>query len=172
MAYDTAGSSAVDIGWGYARLDTEYVSNKSMDQEITILPIRNTFTVYMDPSSIMPAGEDAEWCLITEKIKRTEFKRLYPKDELIEFTRTGVGDFQSMWETKTEVRLAEYYRINKISDELLELNTGESILSSEYKKNKQIIDDAGLTIVNRQTQLSQSDRMVPDHRQEDRRSAC
>jgi Phage P22-like portal protein len=147
VSYDTAGSSAVDIGWGYARVDTEYVNNKSMDQEIVILPIRNTFTVYMDPSSIMPAGEDAEWCIITEKLKRKEFKRLYPKEELDEFTRSGVGDYQSMWETKTEIRLAEYYRINKVTDELLEFNTGESILKSDYKKNKAAIDAAGLTIV-------------------------
>jgi Phage P22-like portal protein len=149
VAYDTAGSSAVDIGWGYARVATEYLTPMSMEQEIKILPIRNTFTVYMDPSSVMPAGEDAEWVILTEKMKRQEFKRRYPKEELIEFTRTGVGDFQSMWETKTEIRLAEYYRINKIKDELLLFSTGETLLASEYRKNKAAIDGAGITIVDR-----------------------
>src|SRR5271167_344407 len=149
VAYDTAGSSAVDIGWGYARVDTEYVDNKSMEQEIKILPIRNTFTVYMDPSSVMPAGEDAEWVVITEKMKRTEFKRRYPDEEMVEFSRTGVGDFQSMWETKTEIRLAEYYRINKIKDDLLLFSTGETALASQYRKNKAEIDAAGITVVDR-----------------------
>jgi hypothetical protein len=158
VAYDTAGSSAVDIGWGYARVATEYISEKSMEQEIKILPIRNTFTVYMDPTSIMPAGEDAEWVILTEKMKRKEFKRLFPKEELIEFTRTGVGDFQSMWETKTEIRLAEYYRINKVSDELLLFNTGETLLASVYKKNKALIDQKGpgIEIVDRRPSYRKS----------------
>src|SRR5271168_4492679 len=158
VAYDTAGASAVDIGWGYARVCTEYISEKSMEQEIKILPIRNTFTVYMDPTSVMPAGEDAEWVILTEKMKRKEFKRLFPKEELVEFSRTGVGDFQSMWETKTEIRLAEYYRINKVSDDLLLFSTGETLLESVYRKSKKLIDEKapGIEIVDRRPSYRKS----------------
>jgi hypothetical protein len=147
IAIDCAGSSAVDIGWGYARIVADYIDGRSMDQEIKILPIRNTFTVYMDPSSVMPAGEDAEWVIITEKMKRSEFKRRFPKQELNDFQRTGIGDFQSMWETKTEIRLAEYYRISKKSDQLIEMSDGSLIYRSELSKNKQLADSMGLTII-------------------------
>ncbi len=32
IAYDTAGESAVDIGWGYARIVGEYIDQKSFEQ--------------------------------------------------------------------------------------------------------------------------------------------
>ncbi len=146
IAYDTAGSSAVDIGWGYARLVADYIDDRSMDQEIKILPIRNTFTVYMDPASVMPAGEDATWVIITEKMTRREFKRKYPDEELTDFAKTGVGDFQSMWETKTEIRLAEYYRIKRTTDALCEMSDGSLVYRSELTKNRALVDKLGVTI--------------------------
>lgn len=147
VAYDTAGASAVDIGWGYARVKSEFIDPKSFDQELCIVPIRNTFTVYMDPASVMPAGEDAEWVIITEKMKRTEFKRQYPDEELTEFVRTGVGDFQSMWETKTEIRLAEYYRITCRNDMLVQFSDGSAEYASDLKKpeTQALIAKLGIT---------------------------
>jgi hypothetical protein len=134
VAYDTAGASAVDIGWGYARVKSEFIDPKSFDQELCIVPIRNTFTTYMDPASVMPAGEDAEWVIITEKMKRTEFKRQYPEEKMTEFVKTGVGDFQSMWETKTEIRLAEYYRVTRRNDILVQFSDGSAEYASDLKK--------------------------------------
>ena len=81
----------MSIGWGYWRIGSEYIED-SMDQELKIMPIRNPFTVYFDPSSMMPAGEDAEWCIITEKMNRADYKRMYPKADNVEFQRTGNGD--------------------------------------------------------------------------------
>src|ERR1700689_286532 len=51
VAYDTAGEMAVTCGWGYWRIVSEYVAPDSRDQDIRILPIRNIFTVYMDPGA-------------------------------------------------------------------------------------------------------------------------
>ena len=146
VAYDTAGASAVDIGWGYFRLIADYISADSMDQEIKILPIRNAFTVYFDPDSVMPSGSDAEWCLITEEMKRTEYKLKYPKAKNVECLRTGTGDNQAMWETKTKIRLAEYYRIYKKKDTLLQLSNGMAVYKSNLKYLQSDIDAAGAMI--------------------------
>src|SRR5580658_5570358 len=73
VAYDTGGAMAVKVGWGFWRMVSEYVAPDSFDQDIRILPIRNIFTVYMDPASIMPTGADANWTLITTKMKRIEY---------------------------------------------------------------------------------------------------
>ena len=73
VAYDTGGESAVNIGWGYARVVTEYVDEKSFDQEIYIRAVRNTFTGYIDPSAQLPDGSDMEWFIFSEKMKREDY---------------------------------------------------------------------------------------------------
>jgi hypothetical protein len=134
VAYDTAGASAVDIGWGYIRLVADYIDEKSMEQEIKILPVRNTFTVYIDPASTMPDGSDAEWVIITEKMKRTEYKREYPDADNVEFIKTGTGDNFAQWETKTEIRLAEYYRICRKTMRLYQLQDGSTAFADDLKR--------------------------------------
>lgn len=110
VAYDTAGDMAVTCGWGYWRMVSEYVSPDSFQQDIRILPIRNIFTVYMDPSAIMPTACDADWCLISIKMKRSEFKRLYPSAEGSSWSDDDEGND---WENKEEIRLAEYFRVRE-----------------------------------------------------------
>jgi hypothetical protein len=131
VAYDTGVESAVDIGWGYWRIVSEYIDNKSFDQELLIKPIRNRFVVYMDPSSVMPAGEDQQWCLITETMKRRDYKRKYKNAPNVEWQADGAGDMTLDWENKEEVRLAEYYRIHEVADVLYMMSDGRTWLKSE-----------------------------------------
>jgi hypothetical protein len=111
VAYDTAGESAVRIGWGYVRVVGEYVDEKSFEQELKIKAIRNALTCYIDPAAEQPDGSDMKWFIISTKMKKAQFKRLYPDVELNDWTHSAAGDSQSKWETKEEIRLAEYYRI-------------------------------------------------------------
>ncbi len=129
VSYDTGGAFAVKIGWGYWRIVSEYCDPKSFDQDLKIVPIHNPFTVYMDPSSRMPAGEDQQWCIITEKMKRREAKRR--GIELSEFQDGAPGDMMTDWETSEEIRLAEYFRIHEVKDTLVLMNDGRSWLKSE-----------------------------------------
>lgn len=131
VAYDAGGTSAIKIGWGYWRIVGEYVDYKSFDQELKIKPIRNTFTVYMDPSAIMPAGEDQQWCLISEVMKRSEYKRKYPKAINAEWRADAPGDMTLNWESKEDLRLAEYYRIHEVKDVLYQMTDGSVKLGSE-----------------------------------------
>lgn len=131
VAYDTGAESSVKIGWGYARVLGEYIDEKSFDQELKIVPVQNTLTVYIDPSSVLPDGSDAKWFIITEKMKRSEFKRKYPKHKLSDFERGAAGDTYSDWENKEEIRLAEYYRIKETSEWLYKMSDGSSMLQSE-----------------------------------------
>lgn len=137
-AYDIGGESAVKMGWGYWRILSEYIAEDSFEQELKIAPIRNPFTVYMDPSSILPAGEDAEWCIITEVMKRSEFERKYPDENETEWRDGGQGDMSLDWQTKEEIRLAEYFRIIKKKDWLVKLTDGRNIFESEMKESGQI----------------------------------
>ena len=132
VAYDTGVESAIDIGWGYWRIISEYCDPMSFDQELKILPIPNTFTVYEDPLSIMPAGEDRKWLLISETMSRIEYKRKYPNADNSEWQPHAAGDqSQASWDNKTTIRLAEYYRISEVEDTLLMMADGRPWLKSE-----------------------------------------
>jgi hypothetical protein len=78
VAYDTACDNQVTYGEGYIRILTEYCDETSFDQDIKIGRIRNSFSVYMDPTIQDPCGADAEWCFITEDILKADYERLYP----------------------------------------------------------------------------------------------
>lgn len=145
VAYDTGGEAAVRMGWGYWRVLSEWVDENSFDQELCIAAIRNPFTVYMDPSSTHPAAADAEWCIITEKMRREEYRRRYPDAANVEFRAMGGGDDLSEWETRTEIRLAEYYRIQKVEDTLYRMTNGMSMFGDDIRKNKDLLEAAQVT---------------------------
>ena len=146
VAYDTGGESAVKIGWGYARIMGEYCDEKSFEQELKIKPVRNTLTGYIDPSATLPDGSDMEWFIFTEKLRKTEFKRLYPKEPMSDFVHGGAGDAESQWETRHTIRVAEYYRIKYTRETLCELSDGRTMFRSDFKLPA--MELAGITIVN------------------------
>jgi hypothetical protein len=124
IAYDSASSYAVKMGWGYFRMAGDYIDERSFDQEIKIKPIRNQFTVYMDPSAALPSGEDQMWCIITGKMRRILYKAMYPDAPNAEWLLQSTGDQDRMWESKEEIRLAEYYRIREKRAKLFRLRDG------------------------------------------------
>jgi hypothetical protein len=145
VAYDAAGKSAVNIGWGYVRISSDYIDPKSFDQELKILPILNTFTVYMDPSAIMPAAEDAQWCIITETMKRSEYRIKYPTADNSEWRGGDAPGDIGMWDNKEEIRLAEYYRIHNVPDVLYQMNDGRQAYGSELPDSETMLK-AGWTV--------------------------
>lgn len=116
VAYDMAADCAVVTGEGYFRLIAEFVAPDSFKKDLRILPIRNRFSVYMDPSAIMPSGSDADWCIISTKMKRMEYKRKYPRAENASWAMADAA--HEDWEDREEIRLAEYFRIREMSDTL------------------------------------------------------
>jgi hypothetical protein len=121
IAYDTAASSALDAGWGYFRLIAEYIDSRSFQKDLRILPIRNIFTVYMDPSAIMPHGGDQNWNIISIKMKREEYRRRYGKALADAWKDTGNADLDRDWGDKEDIRLAEYFRVREKSDKLYQI---------------------------------------------------
>jgi hypothetical protein len=109
MCYGMAVEPQIREGIGYCRVMTEYAGDGTFDQEIKIKPIPNPYSVYFDPTSILPNGSDARACLICEDMSREEFERQYGKDvETGSFAFIGAGD-QRGWNEKNTVRVAEYY---------------------------------------------------------------
>ena len=115
VAYDTACDNQVTYGEGYIRLITEYCREDSFDQDIRIVRVRNSFSVYMDPMIQDPCGSDARFCFITEDMPKSEYERLYPDATPIStMMAQGVGDqMLSMWMSQETIRIAEYFYIEE-----------------------------------------------------------
>ena len=113
VAYDTACENQVTYGEGYIRLLTEYCDENSFDQDIKIGRVRNSFSVYMDPTIQDPCGSDAQWCFITEDILKEDYERMFPDARPISTLQTlGIGDQSlSQWINEDTVRIAEYFYI-------------------------------------------------------------
>jgi len=127
VCYDTAVNSAAAIGIGYFRLVTKYVSPSSFDQEIAFQRIRNPFTVYMDPSIIEVDGSDQQWCILSTKQPRSEFRLQYPDADPCDWNVVrGMGDRTNEWIMKDELRTAEYYRMHYENATAVLLSNGES----------------------------------------------
>ena len=114
VAYDTACENQVSYGEGYIRLLTEYCEDSTFDQDIKIGRIRNSFSVYMDPTIQDPTGADAKWCFVTQDLQKEEFERMYPDAAPITTLQSlGVGDQSiSNWLNEDTIRIADYYYID------------------------------------------------------------
>lgn len=113
VAYDTACENQVAYGEGYIRLLTEYCNDQSFDQDIKIGRIRNSFSVFMDPSIQDPCGSDAQWCFITEDVMKEDYERMFPNAQPISSLQDeGVGNASSsQWVNEDTIRIAEYFYI-------------------------------------------------------------
>ena len=146
-AYDTAFDYAVRMGWGYWRINYKYVSEDSFDQEIYIDAIDNPFTVYFDPNSVRPDGSDAERCLITTVLDKKIFREMYPgADDGANFQQRSTGDDTASWVTKEDIRLAEYFYIEREKARLFLLSDGTSAFADSDSFFERV-EAAGLTVV-------------------------
>lgn len=123
-AYDTALEFQVKAGIGYWRVITDYVDDKSFDQDLFIRRIRNPLSVVMDPDIKETDGSDQKWCFIFDDMKRDDFDRKYPdyKDVVGDMAlgQTGAAAYTS-WVNKDTIRVAEYYYIEYEKDTLIAL---------------------------------------------------
>ena len=112
VAYDTACDNQVTFGEGYFRILTEYCNENSFDQDLRIGRIRDSFSVYMDPTIQDPCGSDAEWCFICQEITKEDYERQFPDAATLSSLQYGVGDGAlNAWINQDTVRIAEYFYI-------------------------------------------------------------
>lgn len=144
--YRTISEQQVDGGIAYMLLETAYVSNKSMKQDIYMKAARDPTAVYLDPWIQQIDGLDARFGLTFERLSRKEFNRKHPKWK----NKVGSAPLdQSMgeWLSDSEVMLAKYYRKRETADRLIwykDPDSGEEIerLRSEMREEsgKELVD--------------------------------
>lgn len=131
IAYESAAEWAIDVGAGYFRFTTDYVTPDSFNQEIRIKPIFDPFTVYLG-KHFMPDGSDANEGYIIEDIPVEEFNTKWPKAKKAD---AKVLDIESPFKVDDKsVRVAERFYFDDELTTLLRLADGQAIYKDDYAK--------------------------------------
>ena len=140
LAYDYGLESAARIGWGYWRIITKYVNERSFDQEICIKMVRNAMTIYLDPRHQHPDGSDARFGIVYEDMPKKEYQVKYNKtDAEMDEANTGFvgwGDNRRYWFNKDTIRIAEYFWIEDAEDTLCQYADGTTVLLGDNGEGK------------------------------------
>lgn len=136
-AYVTAFESAVQIGFGYIRVVTEYESPTSFNQVLKIKRVRNSFSVTLDHNATELDGSDAKWAFVEEMMPKSEFNAKYPDSNAC--TSNVWGNVEAInsaggWFTQDNARIVEYFRIVMKSKTLAMLEDGTVMLNDIAKK--------------------------------------
>lgn len=135
-AHDIAAEHAVYGGEGFWRVLTEYESDDSFDQVITIKPLINPQLVYIDPDAIEPDRSDAKWGMIFEDMSKEQFRDEYPDLDVSSWVEDTSG-----WYNKDKVRRAEYFWCETGKDTLLKLADGAVARQSELPDGPKMYGD-------------------------------
>lgn len=146
-AYDGAFEFAATMGKGYISLRTDYISDHSFDQDIFICTEDNPFAIYFDPNSSEPDGSDATRALKTAMMRKEAFRLAYPGAQDSSFQERGRGDSDTEWETEQDIRLAEYYYIDRVRAKLVKLSDGTVVWADQVEKDLALMAQLGLTVV-------------------------
>jgi hypothetical protein len=132
VAYNTAYELAVGCGIGYYRIRSDYVDQRSFDQDLHIDAIEDPFSVYMDPHAVKADRSDAKWCFLVRTFSKEEYEQRWSHSETCKtnFWSDGLSYSQD-WVTRTDVRVAEYYYIETERKKLLRLSTGATCYEDE-----------------------------------------
>lgn len=144
--YEKAFRDQVDGGVGYVIVDTDYMSDRTFDQDIFFRRCRDPLCVYIDPDCEDPAGLDADFGFTFDRMSRDKFNREYPKWKN-EVGQAPLGA-DELWLNKTDITVAMYYRRSGKRDKFVSYvdpDTGDrsEMLASELR------DRAGPEIADR-----------------------
>lgn len=105
-AYDTAIEHTAGHGFGAWRIDSEYVSEDSFDQNLVIRRIVDPLNVLFDPAAIQPDYSDAEYVFVLDVMPRKTFEAKWPKANVTAFES---GTMAQGWVKGDSIQVAEYW---------------------------------------------------------------
>ena len=143
VAHDTAFQQAVDGGFGYWRVLTEYDEDSPFVQNIKIVPIADQMSVVFDPSAEQWDKTDAEWLFLYRRISNDVFAKKFPGKDPTPLQIKGVSG--TIWYDKSNVTVAEYFKKKRKKVKMFQLLPGGEIVDQDkidqYKEEGRILEE-------------------------------
>jgi hypothetical protein len=127
FARDEAGKYQVVCGEGYFSLCMEYAADDVFEQEIKINAVVDPYSVVLDPLSIEPSGEDAQWGFIGDDIPQQEFKKRWPWAAEVGFLSEKRWNQSGFWLSEDTIRIVSYWRMVTEGTKVLALYTDGTV---------------------------------------------
>ena len=121
-ALDTAAANQVHAAVGFYRIVTDYINEKSFNQEPRFKPVENPQAVLIDPLSKALDGSDMAKALVCEWVDKDQVIKEHGKDAVDDFETDADSDWSNY--TDKTVCIAEYFYKEQIADTLLLLSDG------------------------------------------------
>jgi hypothetical protein len=130
--YNTAFKHALEGGFGWLRVLTDYSQDDSFDLDLKIESVRNRWSVLVDHKSTQPDFSDMNYCFVFDKISRKEFEKRYPDKKIGDFDTTLDSEYDE-WQQEETIRIAEYYTRVPTTRKLLLMTNGEVYWEDKVK---------------------------------------
>jgi hypothetical protein len=128
-AFDTGLDHAAGSGFGWLRVLTKPVREKSFLQDIDIRRVGNPLSVMLAPHSLAD-GSDARFGFVLDEIPKDDYKKRYPKAKE---TNWQDAAYTEGWVSDKNVRIVEYYYKVETTVTMHLLETGEEVEDKEYQ---------------------------------------
>lgn len=105
--YEKAIRDQVDGGIGYVLIDTDYVNNRTNNQDIFLKRCKNPLCVFLDPDISEADGSDARFGFVFDNLPREVFNKKYPKFK-DKIGKSTLGNDET-WFDDDHVQVSMYY---------------------------------------------------------------
>ena len=107
-SYSTSFSQTIEGGFGFFRINTQYIDDTTFDQEIIIERIPNQFSVYIDPDYTNADASDIKWAFVIKQFTHEDFRMKYPKADMVSWSDDDGMKFSKWW-SSDYIQVAEYW---------------------------------------------------------------
>jgi hypothetical protein len=125
-AYNKGAEQQVTAGIGHWRVTSEYASDSTFEQELSVRAIDDGISVLWDPDATKPSREDANFCFVPVDMSRKKFETLYP-GKTADDMNTHDYQWRTEWATDDHVRVSEYWKKRPITKKLALLPDGSTV---------------------------------------------
>lgn len=128
-AYDVSMQWATGGGYGVLRVIAEYEGPDTFNQCLKVKTVLDPMRCWCDPAAVEFDRSDARFWFIDEFIPVDEYKRRWPKAEVVNFDAPQ-DDLEREWVQKDGVRIAEYW-YKEPETKTIHLLTDGSVVDAE-----------------------------------------
>tara|TARA_B100000700_G_scaffold311784_2_gene394501 strand:+ start:3327 stop:5189 length:1863 start_codon:yes stop_codon:yes gene_type:complete len=126
VAKDTAVDHAVTSGFGFFRLEIDYVHPMSFEMECRFKRVPNPLMVHWDVNSSEADASDWEYAFVSEFYTKEQFEAAYPDADKVEF-EGSTFDGVEHWLSDDNIRVAEYWERTQVKKKIVQLNNGRVV---------------------------------------------
>lgn len=139
VAYDTAIDYAVTSGRGYFRINAQYASDDTFDQDLIIERISDPMTVYGDPYSTAADSSDWNHAFVIDTISEDEYEKRFKGKEVVSWD--AISSLESDWFDGERAVIAEYWCRKEVESYAVMLSTGEVVQADEMPELQSVYSE-------------------------------